>query len=411
MSVSQEEIIIVGAGLSGLACALKLQEAGHEFLLLEASDGPGGRVRTDEVDGFLLDRGFQVYLDAYPTAGELLDLPQLNLHTFEPGAFVFKGKKLHRMMDVFRRPQYLLTSAFSPIGTLWDKVRVACLRYSLTRSSAQEIAKTPELPTRDFLKKYGFSDGMIEDFFGSFYGGIFLERALRTSNRQFQFTFKMFAKGAATLPAGGIGQITKQLADRIPQARIRYQCSVSAIRENEISLTSGETLSAQKIILATPYHVTSTLLPDLKIPEFGWRAVTNLYFQAPHSPVQEPIIILNGENKGRVNNVAVLSDVCPTYAPSGQSLISVSLLGLFEEENLPETVKKELQQWFGQQVTQWKHLRTNRIPHALPEQLPNAPIIHHPKPPLYLCGDYGTSTSIEGAIISGQQAAQRVLAK
>ncbi|MDA7934695.1 FAD-dependent oxidoreductase, partial [Akkermansiaceae bacterium] len=114
-------IVIVGAGLSGLACAVTLHRSGREVVVLEASDGVGGRVRTDEIDGFLLDRGFQVYLDAYPEAGEMLDLDALDLKSFEPGSMVFDGSKLCRVMDVFRRPRDLVASALAPIGTIFDK--------------------------------------------------------------------------------------------------------------------------------------------------------------------------------------------------------------------------------------------------------------------------------------------------
>ena len=162
--------------------------------------------------------------------------------------------------------------------------------------------------------------------------------------------------------------------------------------------------------MATPVHQASQLLPDFKIPNIGWRSVTNLYFSAPESPIKEALIVLNGEGSGLVNNVAVLTDVVPGYAPEGQALISVSLLGLPTEPDLPQKVKDELEVWFGSEVKAWKHLRTDPIPHALPEQLPQASALPEVKPPYYLCGDYCVSASIEGAIISGQEAARKVLA-
>lgn len=409
MSRNNTDVIIIGAGLSGLACACKLKEHGLQVLVLEKSDAPGGRARTDEVEGYLLDRGFQVYLDSYPTAGKTFDLPALNLHKFEPGAMVFSEGKLHQVMDVFRRPRYLLASALAPIGNLFDKALIARLRRHLRSSSLSEIADRENLSTRDYLRRFGFSERMLDGFFRSFYGGIFLERELRTSSRMFEFTFKMFSEGSATLPSKGMGELAGQLARRLDSKDLRFHSEVEALSGQEVRLTNGELLSAKHIVIATPGDTASSLLPHLKLPRISWRSVTNLYFTAEQSPLQQPILALNGEQKGLVNNVAVLSDISPTYAPDGKALISVSILGLPEQENLPELVKTELGSWFGEQVKNWQHLRTDRIPKALPEQLPEAPVIPRPEPPHYLCGDYEVSTSIEGAIISGQKAADRIL--
>ena len=236
MPTQSEEIIIIGAGLSGLSCAIALQKAGKRPLLLEASDGPGGRVRTDKLDGFLLDRGFQVYLDAYPTAGQLLDIPELDLHAFEPGALVFREGKLHRVIDAFRRPRELVNSALAPIGNLLDKARVGRLRFSLMRKPTADIAESEDLSTEQYLRNFGFSSTIIDRFFRSFYGGIFLERDLRTSSRMFEFTFKMFSRGSATLPAQGMGQISKQLAQHLPEDRIRYEQPGDSYQRNRRSL-------------------------------------------------------------------------------------------------------------------------------------------------------------------------------
>ena len=410
MSTQSEEIIIIGAGLSGLACAIDLQKAGKRPLLLEASDGPGGRVRTDEVDGFLLDRGFQVYLDAYPTAGKLLDLSKLDLRAFEPGALVYRAGKLHRVIDAFRRPKELLNSALAPIGNLFDKARVGRLRFSLLRKPIEDIAESEDVSTEQYLRDFGFSSTIIDRFFRSFYGGIFLEHELRTCSRMFEFTFKMFSQGSATLPAQGMGQISKQLAQRLSEDRILYDSQVVRIEGTDVHLSSGKVYSANQIVMAAPVHQARQLLPELEIPDIGWRSVTNIYYSAPKSPINEALIVLNGDGSGLVNNVAVLTDVVPSYAPEGQALISVSLLGLPTEPDLPQKAKEELEGWFGDEVKTWKHLRTDRIPHALPDQLPEAAALPEVKPPYYLCGDYCVSASIEGAIISGQETARKVLA-
>jgi phytoene dehydrogenase-like protein len=198
-------------------------------LILETSDAPGGRVRTDHLDGFLLDRGFQVYLDAYPKTGRLLDLVQLDLRPFKSGALLYQNGQLHRVMDVFREPRHLLSSALAPIGSLEDKLRVALLKWRSNRVSLESITTHPDRSTLAFLQHAGFSGAMIDRFFRSFYGGIFLERDLRTSSRMFEFTFKLFSQGSATLPARGMGEIPRQLAQRLPADSIRYRTRVSQL--------------------------------------------------------------------------------------------------------------------------------------------------------------------------------------
>lgn len=405
-------VLIVGAGLAGLACAWHLHQAGIPVRILEAGDGAGGRVRTDRVDGFLLDRGFQVYLSAYPEAGKLLDLKALHLHSFEPGAMVFDGKKLYRVMDVFRRPGKLLESMRAPVGSMMDKILVAQLRLRALGSSEAEIARRPDVATETFLLQFGFSPRMIDRFFRAFYGGIFLERELRTSSRMFEFTFKMFSQGSATLPARGMGEIPLQIARRLPSETIRINAVVAAVNQTSVVLVGGEEIRGRQVVVATQASQTSLLVPDFKAQDPGWRSVTNLYYRAPQSPLSEAIIALNTSGEGLVNNLCVPSDIAPTYAPPGQSLISVSILGFHDEHELPELIKKELTAWFGEQVEEWSHLRTDLIKQALPEQLPET----HSAESLgflqidgvWICGDHVCSASIEGAIISGTRTAAAI---
>jgi phytoene dehydrogenase-like protein len=411
MSSNTQEVIIIGAGLSGLACALELIKEGVGVQVLEQDDAPGGRVRTDKVEGFLLDRGFQVYLDAYPNAGQLLDLAALDLQSFEPGAIIFEKGKKYRLMDVFRRPRSLFSSALSPIGNLMDKILVAKLRFSLKFSSIDKIQKREDLATEVYLKKFGFSDGMIDRFFRSFYGGIFLENELRTSSRMFEFTFKMFTEGSASLPARGMEEIPRQLSGRLAAGVLQCNTQVSEVIGNEVILASGVRLTFDHLVLAVPSDAAQKLLPALALPEVKWRSVTNCYFSAAHSPLNEAIIALSGDPNSLINNVSVPSDLSRDYAPEGQSLVSVSILGLHDEDDFLARVISELRSWFGQEVTTWSHLRTDRIGRALPEQTPSTEQPANAVEGVFLCGDQHSTTSIEGAITSGQETARRILAQ
>jgi phytoene dehydrogenase-like protein len=253
---------------------------------------------------------------------------------------------------------------------------------------------------------------MIDGFFRSFYGGIFLERELRTSSRMFEFTFKMFSQGSATLPAKGMEEIPRQLASCLPPGTVHLGARVTAIEPDSIILESGERVRGDAVVVATDATTAAGLITGSPSAGPVWRSVTCLYFAAPCSPLCESIIALNGTGSGLVNNVCVPSDLSPDYAPPGQSLISVSILGCVETEKLESRVLAELEGWFGGTVRDWRHLRTYQIERALPAQPPGAGLAgsgFRKESGVHLCGDHHWSASIEGAILSGLKTADALL--
>jgi phytoene dehydrogenase-like protein len=407
MTSESVESLVIGAGLSGLAAAVRLHEAGREVLVLEASDAVGGRVRTDRVDGFLLDRGFQVYLDAYPESGAFLDLAALDLKPFEPGALVWRNGKLRRLMDVFRRPASLFESALAPIGTPLDKLRVARLRARLLRKPIEAIWSERPRATIDLLRAEGFSEDMIDHFFRGFYGGIFLEDLLVTSSRMFEFTFAMFSRGSATLPAAGMQAIPDQLAARLPASGLRLQCPVRSVQEGRVETDSG-LITTKNLILATDATDAATLIPGRTAPR--WNRTTCFYFSVPEAPYPDRLIALRGDRDGLIHHLCVPSNVSPTYAPDGRALVSVSVIGgSCDEPDLESRVRRELIDWFGPVTSAWECLETYSISRALPGDFPG----HSSSPVRFgktlLCGDHTRSASIEGAIGSGWRTAGAVL--
>lgn len=428
MSSSHNEVVIVGAGLAGLGCALHLKKMGIPFTILEAADAVGGRIRTDIVDGFRLDRGFQVFLTAYPEARRVLRYNRLQLKSFQPGALVRYQGRFHRVSDPMRDPAHVLDTIASPIGTLADKMKVAKLRLAVATgattsgSSGGSLSNGGEAAakgntTLQTLKTKGFSDAIIDRFFKPFFGGVFLERELSTSSRNFEFLFRMFSSGDTVLPANGMEEIPKQLAQQVGHENIRLNTRVLAVAENEVVLETGDRIEASHIVIATEGKVVSEMLYDITAPERD-NAVTCLYFAADGAPpVSEPILVLNGDREGIINNLCVPSVVSSAYAPEGKSLISVTVLGnpAVDDATLEQRVRAELEKWYGaDEVRAWNHLRTYRINNALPQQPADTgsrPITYEVRRGLYVCGDHMSMSSINGALESGRRVANQISTK
>lgn len=412
MKNSPYNVLIVGAGLAGLSCAQHLFAKGISFLLLEGSDAVGGRVRTDEVNGFLLDRGFQVLQTAYPEAQQTLDYSRLDLHRFAAGALVrFRGR-FHRVMDPWRNPQKLLHAIFSPIGTFADKLRVAHLKYQVCYGSIEALFHKRETSTIMALRNYGFSNAMIDRFFRPFFSGVFFENELETSSRMFEFVFRMFAKGDVALPKHGMRMIPEQIAAPLPWQSISLNTRVEAVTEDKVLLASGEEIKADYVVLATDGTETARLLSDSR--SFETCPTTCLYFSSTTPPINEPILVLDGDGTGPVTNLCVPSVVSNSYAPAGKSLISATVLGHPKEsdQGLEAMVRVQLTGWFGAMVEQWEHLKTYHILHALPRQTPplfdpfNQP--YRARKKLLVCGEFHSVSSIQWAMYSGRKTAELI---
>ena len=399
-------VIIVGAGLAGLCCARELLRRHIPCLLLDASDQPGGRVRTEIVDGFRLDAGFQVLQTAYPEAQQQLDYPALQLRSFFPGALIRTRGRFVEMSDPWRRPSRLLSTLFNGVGTFADRLRLARLRWTVC---SQEDHSTTDSSTADFLRlTCGFSPDLIQRFVRPWFAGVFLEPALATSSRWFRFLFRIFATGDAALPAAGMGAIPQQLAAALPPHTLRLSTTVTAVTPHSVRLADGQTLPARAVVLAVDGPAAAQLSPHtLQTPAACSTAC--LYFDAPQAPLPDPILVLNGDGQGPINNLCVVSNVVPEYAPPGRALISVSVVGLPDNTQLEHDVRNQLTEWFGTQVRNWRLLRTHRISWALPAQPPGF-LDHQTQTPaavrgLWYCGDYQQTASIHGAMLSGRQTA------
>jgi len=445
MAQSDCDVLIVGAGLAGLSCARHLAKAGVAVQVLEAGDAPGGRVRTDEVEGFLLDRGFQVLLTAYPEATHQLDYERLELRSLEPGALVRHAGRFHRFADPFRRPMQALPALFDGTISLVDKFRVAQLRREASKLFHASVTPGHETSTAAYLNSFGFSAETIDRFFRPFFGGVFLENELATSSHWFRYLFHLFAVGQAAVPSRGMQAIPQQmmadLADgtvSTSSRMVRYEVTASGSPRVIAWMENGTRTAARHLVLATPEHETQRILQlsgdrvlRAKLQARKWNQTTTFYYAADHAPLDEPILLLNGEGTsgGPVNNAVVLSSAAPSYAPPGAHLMSASVVGAApdaepERQRLEAEVRAHLGRWFGSEVSGWQLLGAYFLSHAVPLQQTFDPLQEslaakwanssaasrkkksQPGPQVILCGDYTQSASIQGALLSGRCTAE-----
>ncbi|MEZ5411268.1 MAG: FAD-dependent oxidoreductase [Acidimicrobiales bacterium] len=414
------DIAIVGAGLAGLAAAVELHEAGHAVQVFEASDRPGGRVATDDVDGHLCDRGFQIMLAAYPDAGTLIDLDRLDMRWFAPGALVRRDGRFHRLGDPLQAPATALTTLRAPVGTLADKLRILSFRQAVRRGPVGAVWTRPETTARQRLEEAGFSPVMIEGLLGPLFAGITLDPELGVSSRVLEFVFRMLSAGPAGVPARGMGAIPAQLAARLPDGAVATAVPVEAVGATAVTLADGEQVAADAVVVATDRAAASRLCG---LDDPGWRSSTTMWLAAaPEVPVAEPILVLNGDGTsgGPPSSLAVMSAVSPAYAPSGSSTIAVSAPGTGAE--LVDALRAQLRSWYGPVADTWATLRIDEIAHShpvVPIGTPRTLVTaldrdrHPTEDPgaaaVWVCGDHLADPSINGAIASGRAAATAVL--
>ena len=442
------DALIVGGGIAGLSCALACSRRGLSWTLLEGSDRLGGRVATDEVDGHLLDRGFQVFLSAYPEARGTLDLAALDMRAFAPGAAIFARGRWRRIAHPLKRPGSALGSVMSGAIGVGDAMRLLPVarraargRVSPPDASAhgdpvpgesgdplvrRATGKVPLVPTAaDALREWGVSEPLIESFFRPFFGGVFLDRSLASDLRAFEFRLAMFARGDTVVPARGMGRIPAQMAGRLDASRIRTGCRVAHLSSADglwrAAAQGGESLLARSVVVATDAEAARSLVPDL--PARHWCETATLHYSFPAagapSSCLQPWLMLDGDGSGPVNHAAAMSAVSPEYAPVGRVLLGASVVDTAalaqDDDELDRSVRAQLSRWFPSHSPRtWTLLRTDRIRHALPRQ--------HPQDlaqrggadrggGLLLCGDHVGDGSINGAMQSGRLAAELALAR
>ncbi len=410
---NEYDVIIIGAGLAGLSAAKKFLNEGIDFLLIDASSSVGGRMKTDYIKEYQLDRGFQVLLTSYPEAQNALDYSALKLKSFDPGAIVQYGYKTYKLSDPFRKPITAVRNFRNPFTAMSDMVKIIALRNRHRRFSVKELFNEKEQATIDYLKEWNFTDKFIQSFLKPFLGGVFLDSELKVSSRFMEFVFKMFSQGYASLPEKGIQEIPNQLAKQIPKEKIKLNTKVINIEPNNVMLADGSSIKTKAIVIATNSVDANKIYPcNNKIET---QTVKCIYFSTEKAPFKTASLYLNGNVSGLVNNVCIPSNVHRAYAPKNKHLISVSVIKptQLSDLELVMAVRSELKVWFGADVEDWLHLRTYNIENALPKfETISYPEVKDIKPignKIFKCGDYTHDPSINGAMRSGRLIAEAVI--
>lgn len=399
------DVVVVGAGLAGLVAARRLQRAGLDVLVLEASDGVGGRVRTDVVDGWRLDRGFQVLNTAYPAVRRELDLEALDPRELTRGAIVVTPTDRFRLADPRRDPLGAIGTARAPLGSVRDKALLLATAATVAGMPAWRVLARSDRRAVDALRRQGFSDRALDSFFRPFFSGVFLEDQLVTSSRFLDLMLRMFVRGRSVVPARGMGEIPQQLAAGL---RVALGTPAEAVAPGVVR-TPGGAVAARAVVVACDATAAAHLLPTVQ--DVPWRSATTIYHAAPADPLGEPTLLLDADRTSPVVNTVVMTAAAPSYGPGdGRALVATSLLGL---PGLDErAVRLRLAELYRTSTRGWYHLRTYELPDALPAMTAPHPFRRPVRvgDGVYVCGDHRDTSSIQGAMVSGRRAADAVLA-
>ena len=407
-------VVVVGAGLSGLAAARHLTQHGVEVTVLEGSDAVGGRVRTDLVDGYRLDRGFQLYNPAYPEGARVLDHEALDLRPFIAGARIVLSRggrrRVARVADPRREPSWAVPSLMARIGSPLSTARFGAYAVSRAVRSASSLRRDPDVTSEEALRRAGADRSLMERVLRPFLSGVFLESELATSRRFLDLVLKSFVRGTPGVPALGMQRIPEQLATGLD---VRLGHRVASASARAVDVVGGDAQRAEAVIVATDPTTAAGLIADVRAP--AARSVTTWYYRPTCAPEDladgQAVLILDGDRRGPLVNTVVLTHAAPRYAPAGSALVSASALGVWDAPEHENAVREHLGWLYGVPTKDWELLASYPIPYALPAMAVPFELQRPVRTAggLYVAGDHRDTSSIQGALVSGRRAAQALL--
>ncbi|WP_308190686.1 NAD(P)/FAD-dependent oxidoreductase [Streptomyces sp. HPF1205] len=408
MADAEVDAVVVGAGLAGLACAQDLVAAGLRVVVLEASDGVGGRMRTDARDGFLFDRGFQVVNTSYPQMRRRIRSGELDARPFSPGFLVHTPRGRLRFADPTRAPRQAADLLPGRLGSLRDMSALVMLCGRDLLTPPRLLKRARDRTTRTALADAAIGEDLVERVLRPFLSGVFLEDELETSSRFFHLVWRSMMRGNLCLPTRGVAAVPEQLAAALPDGTVRLGTPVERLTGTGVLTAYGNEQPARTVVVATGPTAAAELVPGLDVPPV--RAVTTYYHAAPVSPLAEPTLVVDAGR--RILNTVVLSEVCPSYAPRGRALVSTSVLGADRAAEREAEVRDVLAEVYGTGTGGWEAVAVHPVAEALPAMLPPWPPSRTTRhsPGVYVCGDHRATGSAQGALASGARAAREILA-
>jgi len=414
---SKTDVVVIGAGVAGLAAARRLSIAGREVCVIDASDDVGGRIRTDQVDGLLLDRGFQLYNPSYSEGINVLDLKVLDVKSFSPGVIVSIDSRNYKMADPKREPYWAIDSLLAPVGKISSKLKFA--RYAIGLVFTKTKTSTYDQRTDAFLRAK-FGKDLTDKVLRPFLAGVFLEPELATSKRFFDIALKSFIAGSPGVPSLGMQAIPRQIAAQLPGGSIHLNVTAQAVASTMVRTDQGD-IRCRSVIIATNARSASLLIPSLKVPPSN--AVTTWYHIADCAGSEltdgKSTLIIDGKkfdgpsddpSRPLVNTV-VMTNSAPSYASNGRTLISSSAIGVHPSAQSELQVRSHLASLYKVPTGNWTHVATYPIPDALPMMTAPHDVEQSVRLSggVYIAGDYRQVSSTNGALISGRRAAEALL--
>ncbi|MEV6755744.1 NAD(P)/FAD-dependent oxidoreductase [Streptomyces sp. NPDC051214] len=420
------DVVIVGAGVAGLAAAHQLTSAGVTTVVLEAAPYVGGRMSTEKVDGFRLDRIGQLLTTSYPELRHTPGLDALVLRPFVPGVLVHSDGRHHRAVEPTspRRARGALTAAralasaprgprtarttprAAPLGGALDQARLGAALARLAATDPKRLLARPELPASQALFARGLPARTVTGFLRPLLSALLCDPDLTTSSRCADLALHSFARGRLCLPEGGAEVLPELLAAALPSGTVRTGVRVTGVSTTSVTTAEHGEVRCRAVLLATDARAAAALLPGLRVPSF--HQVTVLHHAAPEPPLAEPALLLDADRSGPVAHTAVVSHVDPSRAPAGRTLVSSTVLGPPPDER---AVLAHLAELYGTSTARWESLAV----HHTREAVPAMPPPHDLRRPvrllsgLYVCGDHRDTSTVQGALYSGRRAARAAL--